>query len=622
MVLQRDANNPIWGWADAGETVKVSARDQVLQTVADARGHWRVELKPMNVGDPFVLRIQSAEDEIELENVVVGEVWVCSGQSNMEWTVNGSGNPETEKRNANFPLIRHVKIQRKVSNFPMSKCQTSGWQVCNPETAGQFSAVGYYFGRKLHQELNVPIGLINTSWGGTIVEAWTSAETLKSHPDFTERIAEASVDVDKLAESQKKFELELKQWKSDYSDAVNRSLQTEPKDLADTGWSAINVPGPWERQGFVRFDGVGWYQKTIELSDDLVGKRLELSLGQIDDNDRTFVNGKKVGETSGWNKPRTYSIPSDLNTKKSLTISVQVHDLQGAGGIHGKAKNLFVAADSSKPISLSGSWKFSKAAPFKELPKRPVSPGFNGPNNPTALFNGMVNPLIPFQFKGAIWYQGESNAGRAHQYRELFPLLIQDWRKKWNSEFPFYWVQLANFMKVVDQPGASAWAELREAQSMTLKLPKTGQAVIIDIGEARDIHPKNKQDVGKRLAWIALKNDYGFENMQAWGPRYREMTIEGDRIRLKFDDADGIRASDGKPLARFEIAGEDKSFVWANAVIDGKDVVVSASSVTKPVAVRYAWSNNPEGCNLTNQSGVPASPFRTDDWPGVTVGSR
>lgn len=258
---------------------------------------------------------------------------------------------------------------------------------------------------------------------------------------------------------------------------------------------------------------------------------------------------------------------------------------------------------------------------MKEVPPRPKVPGFRGPNNPTALYNAMVHPLIPIQFKGVIWYQGEANAGRAYQYRELFPKLINDWRQKWGREFPFYWVQLASFTPATNQPAASKWAELREAQSMTLKLPKTGEAVIIDIGEARNIHPKNKQDVGKRLAWLALDNDYGFEMISS-GPRYREMSIDGGNIRLKFDHAGGLRSSNGKSLARFEIAGADQKFVWADATIDGQEVVVQSDSVSEPVAVRYAWANNPEGCNLTNETGVPASPFRTDDWPGVTVKNK
>ena len=621
MVLQRDVENPIWGWATPGEKVTVFARDQKVTATTDETGKWMIMLPPMQVGDPFSIRVNGAENEIEISNVLIGEVWICSGQSNMEWTVNRSGNPDEERNNANYPVIRHIKVNRKVGNAPFEDCETTGWQVCSPETAGEFTAVGYYFGRKLHKELNVPIGLINTSWGGTIVEAWTSADSLKAHPDFTERINRIARNVKNMEAAQAEFEQAIQSWQEKYDSALEESRKTSVDQLDDQSWKEIKAPGRWEQQGYRRFDGIAWYRKTVQLPQSLVGKELQLSLAMIDDQDKTFVNGKKVGETAGWNKPRKYTIPSALNDKAAMTITVQVNDTGGGGGIYGQASELSISTENEDAISLAGKWKFKIDDSLNSLPPRPKAPGFNGPNNPTALYNAMVHPLIPIQFKGVIWYQGESNASRAYQYRELFPLLIKDWRKKWNREFPFYWVQLANFRRASQEPGPSDWAELREAQSMTLQLPQTGEAVIIDIGDARDIHPKNKQDVGKRLAGLAMKNDYGFD-MVSSGPRYREMAVENSKIRLKFDHANGLRSSDSKPLARFEIAGDDKKFVWATATIDGQDVVVQSDSVDTPVAVRYAWANNPEGCNLTNATGLPASPFRTDAWPGVTAGNK
>ena len=466
MVLQRQVEVPIWGWAKPGEQVQVTARDQRMVTTADATGKWQLRLKPMEAGEPFELSVIGSVNSVKFQNVVVGEVWICSGQSNMEWPVVASGNAQREIAAANFPLIRHVKIRNQIATQPQVECEHSGWQVCSPESAGNFTAVGYYFGRKLHQELNVPVGLINSSWGGTIIEAWTSAESLKSHPDFAERISQL--------------------------ETAKTAAQTRP-------------------------------QTAVELNSD------------------------------------------------STTI--------------------------------------------------PDQPTFDGPNNPTALFNAMINPLIPCSFRGVIWYQGESNAGRAYQYRSLFPLLIDDWRKHWDRELPFYWVQLANFQRPVDSPQPSEWAELREAQSMTLNLPATGEAVIIDIGEERDIHPKNKQDVGQRLALIALKNDYG-QNVESSGPRYRQMEVDGNQINLSFDFSTGLLSANSQPLGQFSIAGDDQQFVWADAKIDGQSVIVSSETIQKPVAVRYAWSNNPVGCNLTNASGLPASPFRTDDWPGVTVDKK
>ena len=304
-----------------------------------------------------------------------------------------------------------------------------------------------------------------------------------------------------------------------------------------------------------------------------------------------------------------------------MSIAVQVHDTRGTGGIVAADVPMAVRLNKDARVEIGGDWKFKTAVAQNELPQRPVAPGFNGPNNPTALFNGMLHPVIPYGIAGAIWYQGESNAGRAYQYRSLFPLLIQDWRRQWQQEIPFYWVQLANFRQTKDVPGDSSWAELREAQSMTLAMPSTGQAVIIDIGEANDIHPKNKQDVGKRLALHALNHQYGMKTDFS-GPSFRNYLIDGSQIRVRFDYADGLTTSDGKPLSQFAIAGKDQKFVWADATIDGNEVVVQSDQVTEPWAVRYGWADNPAGCNLTNSSGIPASPFRTDDWPGMTVDNK
>ena len=627
MVLQRGMENPIWGWAEASTTITVEAKGQKLSATAGADGKWMVRLPSMDLGEPFSIKVSNVGKNdafvqaIEVKNVVVGEVWICSGQSNMEWTVNGSGNPEEERANANYPMIRHIKVQHTISMAPNEDCKTTGWQICTPETAGNFTAVGYYFGRRLHTELDVPVGLINTTWGGTIVEAWTSGSSLESHPDFTKRIQLINDSAGMMDKAAKKFESDMKDWQQKYNDAMAKADRESVGDIDDSNWGKITAPGPWEQQGHRGYDGVAWYRKTVELPERMVGKELQLSLAMIDDNDRTFVNGKMVGRTNGWRTPRRYKVPSDINNKVKLSVAVQVVDNSGGGGIHGAANQMQISAAGMDPVSIAGDWRFKKSDLMVNLPPRPVNPGFNGPNNPTALFNGMVNPLLPVAFKGTIWYQGESNAGRAHQYRTLFPLLIKDWRKQWNREFPFYWVQLANFMQASSEPSGSTWAELREAQSMTLSLSQTGEAVIIDIGEARDIHPKNKQDVGKRLAGIALKHDYGLE-VDYSGPRYKAMKVEGNKIRLGFDYAAGLKTSDGKRPARFEIAGADKKFVWATAMIEGQEVVVTSPDVKDPVAVRYAWANNPVGCNLTNRGGLPASPFRTDDWPGVTVGAK
>ena len=621
MVIQRDSVVPIWGWSDAGDKITVSAKDQSVGTVASQDGRWTVELQPIAVGEPFNILVKGSRNQFEIKNVLAGEVWLCGGQSNMEWTVNNSGNPKEEVQKANYPLIRHVKIGRQINWKPQNDVENSGWKLCSSETAGNFTAVGYYFARKLHQETGLPVGLINCNWGGTRAEAWTSSKSLMMHPDYAPRIQKIASEMQNIEQAKVQFEKDLSQWEKDHANAMSESDIFATKGFDDSSWKELEVPGQWENQGFARFDGLAWYRKQLEIPQEWVGKRLTLSLAQIDDNDRTFVNGKLIGKTGGWNKIRSYRVPEEANDSTKMEIAVQVHDSRGAGGLVGPADSMSISLQQETPLKIAGRWKFKTAKSQAKLPGRPRAPGFQGPHHPTALFNGMLHPVVPYGLRGVIWYQGESNAGRAYQYRSLFPLMIQDWRRHWQQELPFYWVQLANFRAKKDDPGDSDWAELREAQSMALKLPSTGQAVIIDIGEARDIHPKNKQDVGKRLAYIALNKHYGIAANYS-GPKFSSYVVEGNRIRLRFEFADGLKSADGRPLSQFAIAGKDQKFTWAKAIIEGNELIVSSDAVAEPMAVRYAWADNPEGCNLTNASELPASPFRTDDWPGITVGNK
>lgn len=621
MVLQRGQNVNIFGTAEPGELVTVVVREQTALAKADQDGRWIAKLEPLAVGEPFEVLISGKDNQITLKNVLAGEVWICSGQSNMEWSVAASGNPAKEIAAANWPMIRHVDIDNTTSPMPRAEANNSGWQVCSPETAGNFSAVAYYFGRQLHQELDVPIGLINTTWGGTIVETWISAETLSNNDDLRVRVNEIQKNASQLGAAIENYQVQITDWNAKFAKAMENADKDSSwaNDVDDSSWDLQKIPGRWS--GALRsFDGVMWYRKTIDVPNAWKGKAATLMLGKIDDSDQTYVNGKRVGSTDNWNVLRSYEIPADSMGDDQLTIAVRVTDFHGEGGFHSPADAMKLKVG-EETMSLAGEWKYKIGSDFADLPPHPTNPAMSGPNHPTLLFNAMVNPIIPVTFKGVIWYQGESNCSRAYQYRELFPLLIQDWRTRWDSEFPFYWVQLANFTQAATEPGPSDWAELREAQSMTLKLPKTGQAVIIDIGEARDIHPKNKQDVGKRLALHALAKDYG-KDVEFSGPRYRSATREGKHIRISFDHVSGGLVAKGGPLQRFQIAGENQKFVWANAKIDDNEIVVSHPDVPNPVAVRYAWANNPEGCNLYNQAGLPASPFRTDDWPGVTVDAR
>jgi sialate O-acetylesterase len=482
MVLQRDVDVPVWGWADPGEEVAVAIEGQRVATKADSSGKWMVKLTPLETGGPFEMTV-AGTNTIILSNVLVGEVWMCSGQSNMEWMVQHCDDGVQEVANAYQPTIRLFSVANNAAAEPLEDCE-GRWEICRPSTVGDFSGVGYFFGREIEEELDVPVGLINASWGGTPVETWTSREA-----------------------QDQEFKGIVEKW-----EPVLREHTPEIED---------------------------YYREMGKSMDD--------------------VYYALYAGTAVASRP----------TPPQLSV---------------------------------------------QLPGVPGIPGW--------CYNAMIAPVVPYAIKGAIWYQGESNANRAYQYRSLFPALIKDWRRVWRQgDFPFLFVQLANFRKVMDKPKQSNWAELREAQLMTLALPKTAMAVAIDIGEADDIHPANKQEVGRRLALGAMEVAYDKDLVHS-GPLYDSMVVEGEKIRLRFKHTgSGLVANGGEPLKGFAIAGEDKKFVWADARIEGDEVEVSSRDVRNPVAVRYAWADNPV-CNLYNKEGLPASPFRTDDWPGVTVNRK
>ncbi|NIA16684.1 MAG: sialate O-acetylesterase [Nitrospiraceae bacterium] len=481
MVLQQAQAIPVWGTADPGEKVTVRLGKRRAKTTADADGRWMVKLRKLKAGKTRTLTVSGENNKVKFDDVLLGEVWVCSGQSNMQWPVRATNNADAEIAAADYPKIRLFSVPRRTAAEPQDDCQGK-WVLCSPETIPEFSAVGYYFGRSLHQKLDVPVGLINTSWGGTPAESWTSRPTLAADPELNVIIERWEKIIAEYPEAKKAYDAKMVEWK------------------------------------------------------------------------------------------------------------VKAAQAKAAG---------------------------------KKAPRQPRAPF--GPDHPwraSSLYNGMIAPLVPYGIQGAIWYQGESNADRAFQYRKLFRSMIVDWRQSWDEgDFPFLFVQLANFTKVLPDPEPSTWAELREAQTMTLSLPNTGMAVIIDIGEADNIHPRNKQDVGKRLALNALANTYG-KKVAYSGPMYKSMKVEDGAIRVEFDHTvGGLTAKGGEALRGFAIAGADRKFVWADAAIDGDTIVVSSDSVADPVAVRYAWAHNPV-CNLYNGVGLPASPFRTDDWPGVTVNNK
>jgi len=629
MVLQQQSEVPFWGEAAPNKTVRIASswNKKNIETKADAKGNWKTTVSTPVYGGPFTIAISDGKKTI-LENVMIGEVWLCSGQSNMEMPLAGWGkiaNFEQEIAGANYPEIRLLRVTKTLSTKPLTdlEVKNGGWVACSPKTVEEFSAVGYFFGKNLYIAKNIPIGIINTSWGGTIAEAWTSGSSLKTMPDFKPAVEKMEQTAVNKAELKAKYTKDLIEWqnkiaKSDKGFSNGKAIWAV-KELDESDWKPMNIPDNWENQSLPGFDGVVWFRKTVEIPAEWQNTGLTLNLDMIDDNDITYFNGVEVGHTDGWNLSRKYAIPASLVKSGKAVITVRVFDSGGGGGIYGNASLINLSNSSDKNIPLVGSWQYKVSFNLNEIPAAPKLA--DDPNQPTVLFNAMINPIVPFTIKGAIWYQGESNADKAYQYRDLFPLLIKDWRKQWKSDFPFYFVQLANYTAVLPQPAEASWAELREAQLQTLHLENTGMAVTIDIGNEKDIHPKNKQEVGRRLSLIARANAYN-ENIAFSGPIYDSYRIEGNSIRITFKQVDkGLKTKNGQKLTGFAIAGLDHQFHWADAVIKGNEVVVSCKEVENPISVRYAWAENPV-CNLFNGADLPASPFRTDDWQGITYGKK
>lgn len=617
MVLQRNEPVRIWGWGDKNEHVTVEFNSQKKSVKTNKEGQWELFLDPMQAGGPFEMQI-SGKNDIALSNILIGEVWICSGQSNMEWPMSKVNNSEEEISNAKFSQIRILDVPHNLQFKPVNDIPETSWSEVSPESIKSFSAVGYFFGKNLYENINVPIGLIESSWGGTVVETWTSLEAIKTIDDFNDKVEKLkAIDEEKLKEEQKALKQKIRSMVKDGAGGlVNGKAVWADINLDERDWSEAKLPGLWENDYLPFVDGIVWYRKTITLTEEQTKENLTLSLGKIDDSDKTYFNGNLVGEMkNSYDKNRVYTISANLlKTGKNL-ITVRVEDAGGGGGLYGKPEEMKLTGKNVN-ISLSGMWKYKLSPVNLKFSSSTMSPNAM----PTLLYNGMIHPIKKYTIKGAIWYQGESNASRAYQYRTIFPLMIKDWRAQFeNEDLVFLFVQLANFMQEDQMPKESAWAELREAQTKTLDLPNTGMAVIIDIGEANDIHPRNKQDVGYRLSLPARHIAYG-ENIEFSGPMYKSMKNEDGKIRISFQHiGKGLKVKNKFGyLMGFQIAGSDKKFYWAKAELDGDDVIVHSDQVTDPVAVRYAWGNNPSQANFYNKEGLPASPFRTDDWKGIT----
>lgn len=607
MIVQRDHPINIWGTANPGSSIQVSASGISKNTKADMDGKWMVTLPASPAGGPYTMNVSSGNESIQLNDIFIGDVWLCSGQSNMEWTMENSNGFEEAKMNATDQLIRHFKVPHNTATKPDDSLEGGPWVVSGSETIANFTAVGYHFAKTLRQHSDVPIGLLNSSWGGSRLEPWMSAEALgmKSPESFLNNY-ESRVRreyAEKLAALKKKFP-----GLSDQDQGMRRNQPIWAMEhVSETNWATQNLPGLWEEQGYEEVDGIGWYRKTFEMNSQEASNAASISLAKIDDSDQVWVNGHFIGGfENAYNKVRVYEIAAEHLREGKNIVAVRVEDTGGGGGIYGSTENMYIRT-SQRTISLKGLWKFKLGA------IKAYASQASANHVPMLLYNKMIHPIHNFPIKGVIWYQGESNAGSeqdATRYEKLFKDMITQWRDDWGiGDFPFLFVQLANFMASDNEPMESNWAVLRESQSAACELPNVGEAVIIDIGEADDIHPRNKQDVGWRLAQDARKFAYG-EDVVYNGPIYKSHSSDGKHMRLVFDQELVVHDKYGY-VNGFAIAGADGKFRWAKAIANGNQVTVWHDAFSNPQHVRYAWGNNPDDVNLYNKEGMPTRPFRT-----------
>jgi sialate O-acetylesterase len=604
-VVQRDRPLPVWGWATPGAKIEVAFDGRVATATAADDGAWRVELPAHDAGGPFAITVrEDSGDTVTVRDVLVGDVWLASGQSNMEWPVAQAQDAEKEIASANDAGIRHFKVPKSWSGQPEARLTGGRWQTASPKTVGQFSAVAYYFARDLRARTGVPIGIVDSTWGGSRIEAWMDAPSLGVDAStIAAKLREVRAADDRALASTRQ---RMARWPEGADDTSWKEARLDDRD-----WDTLPVPGLWEAAGYTGMDGVAWYRTSFELTAPEAAAGVVLGLGMVDDTDEAWVNGQRVGGlTNRWNTPREYRIaPQDLH-KGINHLAIRVTDTGGGGGIHGDAGLVYVQPQGGTRRGLPASWKFRPTT---------VTVAMQDDKNQveTLLFNQMIHPLQPYPLRGVIWYQGEANATAelAHRYRDQFATLIRAWRTDWaQPELPFLWVQLANFRSGADTATDSPWAVLRESQSRVLALPATAQVVTIDIGDPADIHPLNKQEVGRRLALAARHAAYG-ESLVFSGPVFREAKFEGRDVRVAFDAQGSALATrdSGKAVHGFEIAGDDRRFHPARATIADNSVIVTSDAVPQPRAVRYAWRDNPDDADLMNREGLPASPFRTDD---------
>jgi sialate O-acetylesterase len=609
MVLQRDAKINVWGWASKGEKVNVKFNDKTYKTTTANDGKWILQLAPTKAGGPYIMEI-TGKNKITLHDILVGDVWLCSGQSNMVHQMKlHSVRYADEITNANYPQIRHFWIQTMTDlQTPHDDLPTGYWKSANPQDVLDFSAVAYFFAKDLYEKYHVPIGLINASVGGTPIEAWTSEEGLKAFPSISNTIEKNKDTAYVNSITKRNLNINASVPKQEDKGLTASTPWYDPAYIPKE-WRTINIPGYWEDQGLKDLDGVVWYRREIDVPASMIGKPAKVFLGRIVDADFLYINGKLVGNTTYQYPQRRYAVPPDiLKPGKNLFVVRVINNVGKGGFVPDKPYCLIAGGDT---VDLKGYWQYKVGEVF--IPQTTASVGFAAQNQPTALYNAMVAPVINYTIKGMLWYQGEANSTRAAEYAKLQPAVIADWRSKWNEgNIPFLYVQLPGFMDYNYLPSESQWAELREAQLRSLSVPNTAMAVAIDLGEWNDIHPDRKKDVGDRLALAAEKIAYG-ENIVYSGPIYQSSTIDGNKIIISFSNTgNGLITNDDEELSEFAIAGDDKKFVWALAKIEGDKVIAWSDEIASPKYVRYAWADDPVNPNLYNKEGLPASPFRTD----------
>ncbi len=615
MVLQRNVENSIWGWASANEAITVNFNGKKYKTKASREGNWKIKLPKMKAGGPYTMKI-SGTNLLEVKDILIGDVWLCSGQSNMVHQMDiHDVRYADEIRNTNYPQIRHFKVSTKPElSGPAMDVPDGNWEEAVGDEVRPFSAVAYFFAKKIYEKYHVPIGLINASVGGTPIEAWISEEGYKEFPEVLKIIRENkdTAFVKSHSGSPGNWTVQNLSDKGLVGEKKWYDVDFKPKD-----WRQINIPGYWEDQGVKDVNGVVWYRREIDLPRSMTGTEATVFLGRIIDADELYINGKKVGNTTYQYPQRRYDVPAGvLHAGKNIFV-IRVTNNFGKGGfVSDKPYCIFNDLDT---IDLKGYWQYKVGDVFPPFDRSAFRNNgqserrINPQNEPTALFNGMVGPYTQYSIKGVLWYQGESNAGRPQEYLGLMKALVSSWREVFgNPDLPFIYAQLPNFGDVTYLPTESGWAALRKSQLKALTVPHTAMTVNIELGEWNDIHPDNKKDVGERMALAAQKLAYG-EDIVYSGPLYKGHTIESGKVIISFTNTgSGLVTDDGEELSEFAIAGEDKKFVWANAKIEGNKVIVWSDKIDAPRYVRYAWADNPDNPNLYNKEGLPASPFETE----------